>query len=113
MPRKPLSPCNRHGCPELTDHPRGLCPVHRSEAEKARGSSSDRGYGSAWQRRRKRFLQANPVCQEDGCLKLATEAHHVPPRRELVAQGVKDPDAYRFLVALCKSHHSQRTRRGE
>jgi hypothetical protein len=51
------------------------------------------------------------VCEEDGCLEPATDVDHEPPRRELVAAGVTDPDAEQYLTALCHSHHSRKTAR--
>lgn len=45
-----LTICNEPGC--ATPVPRGKCPEHKRQADKARGSSTQRGYGGSHQRRR-------------------------------------------------------------
>lgn len=51
----PLRPCSRGGCPELVAS--GKCPKHSKQAEVHRGSSTERGYDSAWERIRLRILK--------------------------------------------------------
>lgn len=105
MPRA-LRVCSRPGCPNLT--PGGPCATHRREADQARGSSSQRGYDSRWARRRADYLRDHPACRL--CPARATVAdHHPVSRRDLVAQGVTDPDADHRLRPLCASCHSRET----
>lgn len=42
--------CPEPGCPELVD--KGRCAQHRRDAERARGSREERGYGAEHQQRR-------------------------------------------------------------
>ena len=72
----------------------------------AKGSSSERGYGYAWQQARLRFLQANPLCVMCQAMKpprvtAANVVDHVIPH-----QG--DQELFwdeANLQALCKPHH--------
>lgn len=94
------------GCRQII---RGRCPTctkqQRQEADQARGSSTERGYGSHWRRViRPAFLRANPICVL--CGSLAHVPDHWPETRaSLVARGVEDPDAPHRLRALCKECH--------
>ncbi|RSO28310.1 HNH endonuclease [Streptomyces sp. WAC 06725] len=106
MPRKPRTPCTIPGCPELTRS--GRCEAHELEANRLRGSSSERGYGTRWQRIRRRYLYHHPWCVL--CSRTAMVADHFPlSRRELVAQGVADPDAWSCLRPLCTQCHNRET----
>ena len=69
-----------------------------------KGSSSERGYGAAWQRARLRFLAANPLCRmghEEGRVTAARVVNHKVPHRgdqELFwSQDNWEP--------LCRRHH--------
>ncbi|GAA0599806.1 hypothetical protein GCM10010394_31620 [Streptomyces crystallinus] len=107
MPRRPRPPCSAPGCPELTARG-GRCEAHRREAEQQRGTSAERGYTTRWQRIRKAYLYRNPWCLL--CGRTATVADHFPhSRRELVAQGVADPDAFNRLRPLCTTCHNRET----
>ena len=89
MPIAALRPCATPGCGVLTDAAR--CVVHRAQAQREqdrqRGSSSERGYGSKWQKASKAFLRAHPLCQcpecKSGALRLtpATVVDHIVPHR--------------------------------
>lgn len=46
--------CARAGCPNITTA--SLCPTHASEADKARGTREQRGYGHAHRSLRKAFI---------------------------------------------------------
>ncbi|MFG3050338.1 holin [Kitasatospora sp. NPDC048239] len=106
------------GCPEITDS--GRCPTHRAEAERARGTTTQRGYG---QQHRTRFrpgvLARDPACvcteQDHGhaqpCGQPSRHADHWPlSRRELVDAG-HDPDDPAHGRGLCHSCHSRETGR--
>lgn len=106
MPRKPRPPCSVPGCPELTTG--GRCPVHAREAEEQRGTTTTKGYGTRWQRIRKRYLYAHPWCLL--CSATATVADHFPlSRSQLVGRNVADPDAFEHLRPLCTSCHNKQT----
>jgi 5-methylcytosine-specific restriction enzyme A len=102
----------RHGCRTLVpaDGP-AYCDEHartkRKTYDAARGTSAQRGYDAAWRRSAAAFLRANPMCV--GCGGKATHADHRQPRRQLVAAGVADPDAWSQLQPLCASCHSRKT----
>ncbi len=69
-----------------------------------RKTSAQRGYGSAWQRARKAYLLAHPLCvmcQEEGRTTPAEVVDHVIPHKG-------DPDLFwdqENWQALCKRHH--------
>lgn len=107
MPSLPLRPCLVAGCPVL-----GRCPTHtrpKITAEQPRlyddrrGSSAQRGYGYAWQKRRAAFIQQYPYCKR--CAKPTTDVDHIIPR----ARGGSDDD--HNLQPLCSFHHKQKTAR--
>jgi 5-methylcytosine-specific restriction protein A len=106
--RKRLSVCTTPGCPHLTLD--GKCTEHKQAAEQQRGSAAQRGYsGKAWRAARRAVLRRDPICVV--CKRaFATVADHWPTsRRELVEQGVSDPDAVSRLRGLCHSCHSRET----
>ena len=46
--------------------------------------ASERGYGSKWQRERRKFLDSNPFCvkcYEEGHITMATVVDHIKPHR--------------------------------
>lgn len=118
MPRRTMTVCSVPGCPELTTG--GRCDEHKRQAERRRGGYAQRGGGNQprWRRIRNRVLERDPLCtctdEAHGhgprCLDPATVADHYPTsKRELVAQGVPDPDAMRRLRGLCASCHGKHT----
>lgn len=110
MPQRPLRPCPRPGCGQLTRG--GPCERHRRQSERDRGSASARGYGRRWQKAREIYLAEHPWCAE--CLRhghrvLAQEVDHIIPHRG-------DPALFwrrSNWQSLCKTHHSEKTARGE
>lgn len=107
--RGALSVCSVPGCPTLA---RGRCDEHKRTAERQRGSAAERGYGgAAWTIARRTVLMRDPICVV--CKHaFATVADHWPvSRRDLVAQGVRNPDSPRHLRALCASCHGKETAR--
>lgn len=98
--------------------------VERRQADQQRGSSSERGYGSRWQKAREGFLRNNPLCahhMERGEIMSATVVDHVIPHR--LEEARKSGDAGRIAVAirllwdranwqpLCKPCHDAKTAR--
>ena len=87
----------------------GFCARHYRQADQARGTSQERGYGK---RHQGRFRSA--VLDAAGfrcvlCGGEATVADHFPlTRRQLVAGG-EDPDDPRHGRALCKECHDRHT----
>jgi 5-methylcytosine-specific restriction protein A len=109
MPRpRALTVCTIPGCPTLTDT--GRCTAHRREADRARGTAAERGYsGNEWTRARAAVLTRDPQCVLH-CGRPSTVADHWPTsRRELIAQGVTDPDAPHRLRGICQPCHSTET----
>lgn len=107
MPNRPLKPCGRWPCPNLTtgaycdDHPRP------DQGRGGRPSAASKGYGYRWRKYRDRFLarDENRFCAT-GCGNLATDVDHI--------QAVTGPDDPLFWdeanhQALCHSCHSRKT----
>ena len=93
------------GCTELTDS--GRCVVHAAKAERVRGNSTQRGYGSRHETSfRAEVLRRTPWCL---CGKRANVADHYPrTRRQLVALGL-DPNDPQYGRGLCESCHNRHT----
>ncbi len=105
MPYKPMKPCKYPGCPNLT-HDK-YCENHRS-TNKDRASSSQRGYGSKWQKARARFLKINPFCvrcYEKGKIVEATVVDHLIPHRGDQALFWDESN----WQPLCKKCHDRKT----
>ena len=113
MPRKPKTPCMHPGCPELVEPGTKYCEKHKklhpAEPLRERGAN-ERGYGYAWQKARKAFLAAHPLCEEckkHGLYVKATDIDHIKAHR-----GDKklfwDKNNW---GALCHSCHSKKTAR--
>ncbi len=112
MPMSPPIACNTPGCGgKRTAGTCDRCGPRKRAPGQPRNTSA-LGYGSDWQRFRETFLAFNPLCADceaAGLVHPATEVHHVvkvkdDPSRRLDADN---------CLALCESHHSKRTRRGE
>jgi 5-methylcytosine-specific restriction protein A len=85
MPAKPLKPCNKRGCLNLTRE--RYCEDHMQQIhsyDQYRESSSKRGYDSKWRKARLAYLQAHPLCVkcfERGIPISATVVDHIIPHR--------------------------------
>lgn len=89
MPTMPKRPCSQPGCGVLTSG--GRCDSHRKQAQQqadaARGSSTQRGYGARWQKASKAYLKAHPLCVCPECkggeqrVTQATVVDHIIPHR--------------------------------
>ena len=114
--RRAMSICSTPGCPEYTEG--GRCTECKAKAERKRGSSAQRGYGTQHRTRfRAAVLDRNPVCvcteasheHRGPCGQPSVHAdHHPRSRRELAAAGL-DPDDPRHGRGLCHSCHSKET----
>ena len=112
MPTKPKVPCNHPGCPNLIPSGTKYCEVHREIHRKQHEShsASSRGYGYAWRKARKKYLEAHPLCEE--CMKhglyvKATDIDHIQAHRG-DTKLFWDQNNWR---ALCHSCHSKKTAR--
>lgn len=85
MPSKPLHPCNKIGCSNLTRE--RYCEEHKQEAysyDSYRESATKRGYDGRWRKARMAYLQAHPLCVkclEEGIPTSATVVDHIIPHR--------------------------------
>jgi 5-methylcytosine-specific restriction protein A len=84
------------------------CPAHRGTTKTGRPSPRERGYGRAFERARAQLLASQPLCAT-GCGRIATVAHHDPPRRTLVAAGVNNPEDPCWLRGVCRPCHTHCT----
>lgn len=118
MAGRPKTICRKAGCGRLIDAP-GYCDRHaqlavgwnRSHADK---SSTERGYGYAWQQLRKRVLSRDKgLCQIKGvgCRYVAREVDHIVNKATARAQGWTDDqiDAETNLQSACAACHRAKT----
>lgn len=109
MPSKPKVPCRHPGCPALVPVGAKYCEVHRKAHPEETRSAYTRGYGKAWQRESRRFLQAHPLCVQcakEGRYVKAVVVDHITPHRG-------DPTLFWAQTnwqALCKQCHDRKTR---
>lgn len=81
--------------------------IQSDVSRETRGTTSEQGYGTIWQKVRKIHLLNYPLCEDcktTGIVKPAKEVHH---KIELRKGGTNEDDN---LQSLCKSCHSKRTR---
>lgn len=112
-----LTVCSTKGCPEITSG--GRCPHCDREADKRRGTATERGYTGRGHRIgfRRAVLRRDPTCvctdtshnHPVPCGQPSTDADHHPlSKRELVARGL-DPNDPRYGRGLCHSCHGSST----
>ncbi len=109
MPTAALTPCTAVGCFELVDS--GRCARHSQQREQQRGSRHQRGYDGKWDRFRRAYINAHPLCSDcltTGHTTPASEVHHIHKLRD--GGDRLNPDN---CMPLCKQCHSIRTSRGE
>lgn len=108
LPTRPKVPCRHPGCPELVPSGTLYCEVHKPMHPETVRSAGSRGYGKAWQKARREYLNAHPLCVEcmkEGVYHKATVVDHIVPHRG---------DEKLFWdrtnwQALCKRHHDIKT----
>lgn len=105
MPDQPPRFCATPGCPTLTLTPR--CPIHtRQIAATWRNADHAKVYRSRrWQILRRRVIADHPVCQQSDCTALATDVDHIVALADGGAAFARSN-----VQALCKPHHSAKTR---
>ena len=103
------SPCVEQGCFNLATH-KGRCAAcqliqggARRPYDQRRGSSRERGYDRAWEKRRKWHLEAEPFCRT--CGKPGNQVDHVIPHRG--AEWLFKLKGN--LQTLCEQHHQNKT----
>ncbi len=108
-------PCRVSRCRHRTTQTNGYCdrhqPVHRQQGwaswQKDKGTVTERGYGSPWQRLRLEILKRDDdLCQQ--CLKTGrlTRASHVD---HIVPKARGGDDTFDNLQSLCPSCHQRKT----
>ena len=108
LPTRPKVPCHHPGCPELVPAGTKYCDIHKPMHPEEARSAGSRGYGKAWQKARREYLNAHPLCvecQKEGRYVKATVVDHIIPHRG---------DQKLFWdrtnwQALCKKHHDLKT----
>ena len=104
--------CSVPGCPNPT--PRGRCPEHERQADQARGTARQRGYGGrAWEQSRAAVLRRDRLCAVCGKNRAVVADHWPTSRKDLVAAGISDPDAPHRMRGLCIPCHSRETARDQ
>lgn len=117
MPMMPKRPCAQSGCPAVAVQGSSRCQVHAAQQPRVvyarrdtpryydahRGTPAERGYDAGWAIIRRAFLAAYPVCEWAGCMKAATDVHHVVALRDGGSHAEDN------LMALCHAHHSSLT----
>jgi 5-methylcytosine-specific restriction protein A len=108
LPYKPKHPCAHPGCPELVPYGEKYCEKHKGMHPEEARSAASRGYGSRWNKARKMYLAAHPLCEQ--CLKegrytKATVVDHIRPHRGN-PELFWNPDNWQ---ALCKKCHDKKT----
>ena len=109
MPRKPDKPCSYPGCPNLVPAGQSFCSEHMKQMNQryerfGRDPETKKRYGRQWERIRRRYIAAHPLCEEcqrHGRYVKAEHVHHVRPLSE---GGTHDEDN---LMALCRKCHSK------
>lgn len=110
MPQAAPKPCAAVGCGVLVRDGSSRCAAHKVVAgtfgDKRRGSRHERGYGTAWDKRRRRILARDAgICQAclPGAVHVGTEVDHRVPK----AEGGTDDDAN--LQTICRDAHRAKT----
>jgi len=103
MPNRPLKPCNKYGCPNLSRE--RYCDEHKqyNTYDSSRGTAAQRGYGAKWRRARAGYLSQYPICVR--CGDIATVVDHITPHRGNM-QLFWDPTNWQ---PLCKTCHDRKT----
>ena len=113
MPVAAARPCRHPGCGTLVRDGSGYCQAHQADrklgtfADPRRGSRHQRGYGSQWDKERKRILDRDAglcqPCLKAGQVRIAGQVDHIVPKSE----GGSDEDDN--LQSICKACHQAKT----
>lgn len=102
--------CSVPGCPEIYPRTQGTrCPQHRAQADKARGTATQRGYNSRGHRQfRTAVLIRDMICVL--CtVRPATVADHYPRSRKQLEDLGLNPNDPTHGRGLCHDCHSKQT----
>lgn len=111
MPTAAPRPCTYACCGKLVLGG-SRCEQHRRLdtnrfGDRRRGSRHERGYGTAWDKQRKRILERDcglcQPCKRRGWLTQATMVDHIVPK----AEGGSDDDTN--LQSICGDCHGEKT----
>jgi 5-methylcytosine-specific restriction enzyme A len=91
------------GCGTRTKGSR--CATCQARRDRARGTTSERGYGTAHQRRARAVIAAQPWCSDCGST-LDLTADHITP----LARGGHPLGPLRVLCRSCNSRSANRSR---
>ena len=108
MPTKPKVPCQHPGCPELVEAGTKFYGTHKPMHPEEVRSASSRGYGRAWQKASRKYLEAHPLCVrclQEGRYTKATVVDHIRPHRG-DSTLFWDRDNWQ---PLCKRCHDKKT----
>ena len=108
LPTRPKVPCRHPGCPELVPAGTKYCDIHKPMHPEEVRSAGSRGYGRAWQKARKEYLTAHPLCVEcmkEGRYVKATVVDHIVPHRGDQKLFWDRPN----WQSLCVSCHNKKT----
>ncbi len=61
MPMKPNTPCKHPSCAAFVPYGTMYCEKHKALHPEEVRSAAGRGYGSAWQKARRRYIVAHPL----------------------------------------------------
>lgn len=111
MPSAIPRQCRLHTCAATTTARNGYCDAHQALAsgwmDQRRGSSTERGYGGQWRKRRERIMGRDKyLCQPCWArhrVMPAVAVDHIVPK----AEGGTDADDN--LQAICKTCHKLKT----
>lgn len=104
MPSKPLRPCNKVGCPNLTRE--RYCANHKklnNQYDNHRGTAAHRGYGAKWRKARITYLSKNLICLR--CGDIATVVDHITPHKGDISLFWNVAN----WQPLCKTCHNRKT----
>ena len=109
MPQRPSRPCGHPLCPGVAVK-HGRCGAHQQPGvyEQHRGTSTQRGYGSAWSRFARGYRQRHPLCaacERQGRVTACEQVDHQIPLS--VWTGGKYDESN--LQALCSTCHARKT----
>ena len=109
MPSRPNTPCRHPGCAALVPYGQKYCDKHKPLHPEEIRSAGFRGYNRAWQKARKEYLEAHPLCikcLEEGRYVKATDVDHIVPFRGNMMLFWDESN----WQGLCHRHHSIKTR---
>lgn len=102
--------CSVAGCPTIYPSTQGSrCPEHRAEADRVRGTATQRGYNTrGHQTFRRTVLEREPICVLCQVAQSTVADHHPHSRKELIDLGF-NPNNPDYGRGLCKPCHDSET----